>query len=884
MFVIKRDGRHQEIDLNKITHRIKLLINGDNYNIEKLKIEAIDVAKHVCSILADGISTEKLDEFAAEICAYKIGDHIDYGKLASRLIISNHHKKTYENFSDTIESLYHNVDSYGRINKLVNDKLYNNMLKHKKELDEAVNKNQHFDYKILDYFGMKTLQKSYLIKSNKTQERYQHLLMRQALTFYEDNLSKVLKCYDSLSRVLYTHATPTMYNSGTNLQQLSSCFLLGVGDSINSMYNCTKDCAIISKCSGGIGLHISDIRANQSQICGTNGYSKGIIDYIRVINNLVRHVDQGGGKRNGAIALYIEPWHADIEAFLQAKLANGIEDARARDLFYGLWIPDIFMRRVDEALKLKSLGQYNKSDSDILWSLMCPKKCPGLTDLYGEEFEELYIKYEKEGKYNKQINILIIWDMILTAQKETGTPYMCYKDSINKKSQQKNIGIIKSSNLCAEIVEYSDEHEYGTCNLASINLKMMIKSTPNKVVDYELLFDVAKEVTRNLNNIIDINKYPVIQTANSNFRHRPIGVGVQGLADLFILLGIPFESSEAQEINKRIFETIYYGCMTASCDLAEERTKQFMDVPKKVLEDLIKNAIKYEYLNEIYRKLKDDERESDFMQYNEMVNIKLLISDTINSYNLPRYTKEYKYMSTKYPGAYSTFEGSPLYNGFMQQDLWDVSPSDNWKYYIDELKLKINKYGVRNSLLVALMPTASTAHILRNIECMEPLNSNMYTRQTIAGNFIVINHYLQQSLTDLGLWNKELKDKILSSNGSISLIQEIPEDIRKLYKTVWEMKKKTLIAMSADRGPWVDQTQSFNLFISNPDSKILQTIHLDTWKSGLKTGMYYLRRKTEVNPQQFTVDIDKILVQSNSPNKSPSKSNESSLECTMCSS
>ena len=871
MYVTKRNGNLEMVDLNKISIRIKILIDGYDTNLPTLSVEPISIAKDVCGKLVDGITTSDLDMYAAESCVYKVGEHIDYAKLASRILISNHHKNTkgFSNFSDTVVALYQNINSYGKCNPLISESFYILTMKHKDVLDEAVNRCHLNDYQLLDYFGMKTLQKSYLIKSDKTQERYQHMLMRQALAIYEDNIEEVLLCYDAMSKGLFTHATPTMFNAGTNIQQMSSCFLLGVGDSIESMYECVKRCAIISKWSGGIGIHVHDIRASGSEICGTNGTSKGILDYLRVLNMKVCHVDQGGGKRNGAIAIYLEPWHGDIECFLDAKMPNGIESERARELFYALWIPDLFMKRVKHALQLRSAG----SSEIVLWSLMCPKKCPNLSNVYGAEFEQLYASYEERKKFNKQVNVLDLWDRILTSQKETGTPYMCYKDHVNNKSAQSNIGIIKSSNLCAEIVEYSDEHEYGTCNLASINLKKMTKTIGEVVmVDYDLLFEISKRLTRNLNRIIDINVYPVVQTSNSNFRHRPIGIGVQGLADLFILLGLPYESEGAQEVNKLVFETIYFGALTASNELAKERSLVFAKISDDMVTQLNILASRIEYYKEQVHSMSSlplipSDIKSDI--HNQLDSNIMLINKIIDDNQLPKYTKEYKYMSSIVRGAYSTFNGSPAHKGILQYDMWNIKPSG--RYNEEELKKSIQMYGLRNSLLVAIMPTATTAHILGNIECIEPLNSNMYTRQTIAGNFIIINQYLQTTLTDLGIWSQKIKDKILGSGGSIQSIMEIPDHIRKLYKTCWEMSKKTLITMASDRGAYVDQSQSFNQFISNPDTKILQTVHMTSWEKGLKTGMYYLRRKTPVNAQQFTVSADSKSCNKNDP------------ACTSCS-
>lgn len=869
MRVKKRDGDYQLVDFNKISNRIKYLVDGfdpNGINIgEKLRIDPNEIAKDVCGLIVDGISSGQLDEFAAELCAYKVGEDYHYDTLASRIIISNHHKNTdkYKNFSDMMTALYNNKDSEGKHSPLISDSFYLAVMTHKSVLDPIVNKNHNRDYEALDYFGFKTLEKSYLLKVKTAtptiQERYQHLLMREALAMYPDNVEEAVICYELLSQSLFTHATPTLFNSGTPHPQLSSCFLIGMDDSIDGMYECIRRLSHISKWAGGIGVHLSKIRAAGSLIRGTNGDSSGLVPLMKVINEFARHVNQGG-KRKGSLAVYLEPWHADILAFLDMKKNHGLEELRARDLFYGLWIPDIFMRRVKRALTLKRVT----GSSDIKWSLMCPDKCPGLTDCYGEEFENLYIKYEKEGKYRDQIDILTIWQAILDSQKETSLPYMCYKDTVNHRSNQKNIGIIRSSNLCTEIMEYSDHEEYGVCNLASINLKKMA----GKQFNFELLHKISKQVTKNLNRIIDLSYYPIPQAKRSNFRHRPIGIGVQGLADAFIIMGMPFESDAAQKLNVQIFETIYHGALEASCELAEQRQQKLSKLPIDVLKALKEYSSFIDYYENQLKDLELKNRINLTFAEQHMKNraeeeykrLSHLISEIITKYDLDRQTAEYQYLNLdennrKYLGSYSTFLGSPAQLGQFQYDLWKVKPSNLWNY--DDLKTRVIENGLRNSLLLALMPTATTAQILGSTECIEPLTSNIYSRQVLSGTFIVVNKYLQKELTELGLWNTQMKDKILMNNGSVQQIDEIPQRLKDLFKTGYEMSKKILINMSTARGSLIDHSESFNHMIADPNDDILSTIHIYGWEQGLKTGMYYLRRKTVVDPKKFSVDLNK---------------------------
>jgi ribonucleoside-diphosphate reductase alpha subunit len=871
MRIKKRNGTFQPVDFGKISNRIKYLVEGIDPNGSrigpKLSIDHNEIAKDVCGQIVDGISSRQLDEFAAELCAYRVGDHQDYDTLASRIIVSNHHKNTqnYRNFSDMVEALYHNTDRQGIHAPLVSKEFYDAVMENKDRLDAAVNNNHKRDYENLDYFGFKTLEKSYLLKIKTVtptiQERYQHLLMRNAYSKYLDDIDEALQYYEYLSCGYFTHATPDLFNSGTCRPQLSSCFLAGMDDSIDGMYEAIRRLSHISKWAGGIGIWLSDIRAYGSLIRGTNGESSGIVTLLKVMNEFARHVNQGG-KRKGSVATYIPPYHSDVFDFLEMKRNQGHEEVRARDLFYALFIPDIFMRRVQRALTLKRVtGQ-----SDIMWSLMCPDECRGLNNVYGDEFDELYTQYEEQGRYKRQVNILDLWQAILDSLKETSLPYILFKDHINRKSNQKNIGVIKSSNLCCEIVEYSDHEEYAVCNLASINLKRMVQADEDGMLffDHDLLHKITKVVIRGLNRVIDLNYYPIPQTKRSNFRHRPVGTGVQGLADAFALLRLPFESQEAQQLNRDLFETIYYSALKSSCELARERTEKLQKLPMETLKELktLSSDIEYyeNYLEDLTlknrKRFTEAEQRMKDRYTQDLERSKTRINEIIQQYDLNPQTNEYQYMNLDYPqylGAYSTFVGSPAHQGELSFDMWGVEPSGRWDF--DALKEDIKKYGLRNSLMIAPMPTASTAQILRNNECFEPFKSNLYSRGVLSGTFLVVNKYLQKDLSDLGLWDRNMKDKIMNAKGSIQNIAEIPDELKELYKTAWEMSKKTLINMAADRSAFIDQSLSLNHFIEDPNDSLLSTILMYAWEKGLKTGSYYMRRRTLVDPQKFSIDI-----------------------------
>lgn len=755
MYVIKRDGSKEEIAFDKILKRVKKL--GTE---AELSINYTSLVMKIIEQLYDGIETSKIDELTAQHCASQITTHPDFGILASYIVISNLHKNTTPSFATTMELLYEFFDNKKNKKKpLLSESFYENVVKNAKMYDDMIDYSR--DYNI-DYFGFKTLERAYLMSLNGViVERPQHMFMRVAVVLHGDDLWAVKQTYDLMSHKYFTHATPTLFNAGTPRQQLSSCYLIGMEeDSIEGIYNTLKDCALISKYAGGIGLHIHNVRATGSHIHGTNGTSSGIVPMLRNFNETARYVDQGGSKRNGSFAIYLSPDHPDVEDWLDLKKNTGDENARARDLFYGLWVPDLFMERVKQNSK---------------WSMFCPSICPDLSDLYGDEYKVKYEKYESEGKATKTVNARELWLKILDSQMETGTPYLLYKDAANKKSNQQNVGTIKSSNLCVEIIEYSDKNETAVCNLASIALSMFINL--DKTFNYEKLHDITKVVTTNLNKIIDINYYPTEKTKKSNLRHRPIGIGVQGLADAFILMDIPYHSDEAKVINKNIFETIYHAAMEQSVELAKK------------------------------------------------------------------------------DGKYETYEGSPLSKGKFQFDLWNCKPSDRYDW--DKLKKSVKKHGVRNSLLLAPMPTASTSQILGNNECFEPFTSNIYTRRTLAGEFIIINKYLIRELIDLGLWNTQVKDNIILNKGSIQQIEGISEHIKNKYKIVWEMPMKHLIDMARDRGIYVCQSQSLNLWVEDPTYNILTSMHFYAWEQGLKSGIYYLRRKPRHHPQQFTIEPDK---------------------------
>lgn len=771
MRVLKRNGNYEIVSFDKVLRRIQNL----SYD---LNINCHEIAQKICNRIYDGVKTIELDELTAISCCSLIADNPDYDKLGSRIMISNHQKKTSPSFSETIEILHKNTPS------VISEEVYNLVQKHKDKLNSYINYNRDFNF---DCFGFKTLERAYLLKtSDKIIERPQHMFMRVALGIHGEDLKDALETYDGMSTKMFLHATPTLFNFGTPRSQGSSCFLLHTNDdSIDGIYNTMHECAMISKYSGGIGLHIHNVRAKNSIIRGTNGKSDGIIPMLRVFNSTARYVNQSG-KRNGSIAIYLEPWHADIEPFLDLRKNHGNEEERARDLFYALWIPDLFMERVK---------------SDGIWSLMCPDECQGLSDVYGENFNKLYTQYESEGKYRKQIKAQELWLKILESQIETGTPYMLYKDHVNRKSNQQNLGIIKSSNLCVEITEYTSPDEIAVCNLASLCLPSYIEDGK---FNFEKLGKYTRILCKNLNKIIDKNFYPVEKARRSNLRHRPIGIGVQGLSDTYMLLRIPYESEEATELNRRIFETIYYYSMEMS-----------MEISKKRQECL----------------------ESPCDDYDVKLN-------------------EFEKDLNTYKGAYSTFDGSPLSKGLFQFDMWENVEKPKM-YNWDNLRNKIKKYGVRNSLLLAPMPTASTSQIMGFTESFEIITSNIYKRKTLAGEFIIINKYLINDLIKLNLWNKDMKEQILINEGSIQSINDIPKEIRELYKTAWEIKQRKYIDQSADRGIYICQSQSMNIFLDDPNFNKLNQIHFYTWSKGLKSGMYYLRTKPKASVQQFTIDPTK---------------------------
>ncbi len=752
MYVIKRDGRKEAVKFDKITARIIKMC----YGLDPL-VSPEAVAMKVIEGIYDGVTTTVLDNLAAEVAAAKTIDHPDYALLASRIAVSNLHKETKKSFSDVMEDLYKYIDpKTGQRASLIADDVYEVISNNREVLDSSIIYDRDFRY---DYFGFKTLTRSYLLRLNgEIAERPQQMLMRVAVGIHKNDLPQAIKTYNLMSEGWFTHATPTLFNAGTPKPQMSSCFLLTMKeDSIEGIYETLKSCAQISQSAGGIGLAIHDIRATGSYIKGTNGTSNGIVPMLRVFNDTARYVDQGGGKRKGSFAMYIEPWHADVFDFLDLKKNTGKEEMRARDLFYALWIPDLFMKRVEE-------------NGD--WTLMCPHECPGLSETYGADFEALYTQYEAEGKGRKTIKAQDLWFKVLESQIETGTPYMLYKDAANAKSNQQNLGVIKSSNLCTEIIEYTAPDEIAVCNLASLALPKFV--TEEGTFDHDKLFEVTYQATVNLNRIIDGNFYPVEEARNSNMRHRPIGLGVQGLADAFIMMRYPFESEEAKALNREIFETIYYAAMTASKDLA--------------------------------------------------------IAE----------------------GPYETIAGSPVSKGIFQFDMWGVTPTNRWEW--DLLKEEVKKHGVRNSLLLAPMPTASTAQILGNNECFEPYTSNIYTRRVLSGEFIIVNKHLLKDLVKEGLWTKDMRQKLMAANGSVQNIHEIPQYIKDLYKTAWEISQKAIIEQAADRGAYICQSQSLNIFMENANFGKLTSMHFYGWKKGLKTGMYYLRTKAATDAIKFTVD------------------------------
>ena len=820
MRVTKRNGQLEDISFDKILRRVKKL--GQEVNIQ-INYSALIIK--VIDQLYDTISTTKIDELTAEQCASLSTQHPDYGILAGRIVVSNHHKNTKASFNDVMSQLYFHTDNNSCIEysaPLISHNTWINMSKNAVELEEMIDYNR--DY-LIDYFGFKTLENSYLLKINKVVvERPQHMWLRVSIGIHGDNMPAVKETYDLMSQKYFTHATPTLFNAGTPRAQLSSCFLLAMeDDSLDGIYNTLHDCASISKYSGGIGLHIHNIRANNSFIKGVNGYSSGLVPMLRVFNDTARFINQGS-KRNGSFAIYLEPWHPDINDFLDLKKNHGEEELRARDLFYALWISDLFMERV------KSNGK---------WSLFCPNECPGLADVYGTEFTDLYTRYESEGRARKTINARDLWYKILDSQMETGTPYMLYKDAINMKSNQKNLGTIKSSNLCCEITEYSDDKETAVCNLASIALPSFVNingENSSKTFDYEKLHSVTKVVTSNLNRIIDINFYPTPKTRRSNLLHRPIGIGVQGLADAFIMMDIAFHSDEAREINKLIFETMYHAALERSNEIAIERKCDMLAIHKLIYNQNMMDKIQT-------------------LQPDEYIDLGSELGPNLALKNVSPIAQEITNLELKHAGAYSSFENSPASKGILQFDMWQVEPSARYDWVT--LKDSIKDHGLRNSLLLAPMPTASTSQILGFNECFEPLTSNIYSRRTLAGEFVVANKYLMRELIGLGLWNEKIKNNIIANKGSIQQLTNLPEHIRNKYKIVWEMPMKHLIDMSADRGAFICQSQSLNLWLEDPNYNTLTSMHFYAWKKGLKTGIYYLRRKAKHQAQQFSIEPEK---------------------------
>ena len=770
MRVVKRNGEYEIIAFDKILARIRNV--GQQAGITAVNYTAL--AMKVIDQLYDGIPTTKIDELTAEQCATMATQHPDYGTLAAYIIISNHHKTTPTTFYEAMHKLHEFTDVRGQPSPLISEELWEVVCANRDELEAMIDLSRDF---LIDYFGFKTLERSYLMRANgATVERPQYMWLRVSLGIHWSDLKKVRTTYDLMSQKYFTHATPTLFNAGTPRPQLSSCYLIAMeSDSIDGIFNTLKECANISKHAGGIGVHVHNIRATGSHIRGTNGVSNGLVPMLRVFNNTARYIDQGG-KRNGTIAVYLEPWHADISQFLEMKMNHGDEDTKGRDLFYALWVPDLFMTRVK---------------ANAMWSMFCPDECPGLSDVYGEEFDKLYTQYEAEGRQRGVIKARDLWFRILDSQMETGTPYLCYKDSVNKKTNQKNLGTIRSSNLCSEIMEYSDDKETAVCNLASIALNRFVANAT--VFDFEKLHEVTRVVTENLNRVIDVNYYPTPKTRVSNMAHRPIGIGVQGLADTFMLLDMAFSSEEARTLNRRIFETMYHAALTASCDLAEK------------------------------------------------------------------------------DGAYSTFAGSPASQGILQYDMWGVEPEAG-RYDWTTLKARIAKHGLRNSLLLAPMPTASTSQILGNTECFEPISSNIYTRRTMAGEFILVNRHLIADLQAAGLWNEGVKNNIVANKGSVQHISGLSEHLKRKYCTVWEIPMKHVIDMAADRGAFICQSQSMNLWMEDPNYAALTSMHFYAWTKGLKTGIYYLRRKARHQPQQFTIE----------PEAKKEAVNEDE-GCTMCS-
>nr|CCA25231.1 ribonucleosidediphosphate reductase large subunit p [Albugo laibachii Nc14] len=780
MYVIKRDGRKEVVKFDKITARITKLC----YNLNTEYVDPVQISQKVIAGVYPGVTTSELDELAAETAAYCSTQHPDFSKLAARIAISNLHKNTNKVFSENIQLFYENKHDTTKVPApLIAEDVYRVVIKNKEALNSAIIGDRDFDY---DYFGFKTLEKSYLLRVNgKVCERPQHMIMRVAVGIHKENLEAVLETYECMSQKFFTHATPTLFNAGTPRPQLSSCFLLSMqDDSIDGIYDTLKQCACISKWAGGIGVSISNIRCTNSYIRGTNGSSNGIVPMLRVFNDTARYVDQGGGKRKGSFAMYLEPWHADIFEFLELRKNHGNELHRARDLFYALWIPDLFMKRVEDNQE---------------WSLFCPNEAPRLYETWGNEFDALYLKYESMNIARKTVKAQQLWFAILDSQIETGTPYMLYKDACNRKSNQQNLGTIRSSNLCCEIIEYSDSKEVAVCNLASVALSKFVYQ---KEFQFTKLYEITKIVTKNLNKIIDINYYPIPEAQSSNQRHRPIGIGVQGLADTFLLMGLPFESKAARDLNKEIFETMYFAAMEASMELAREL------------------------------------------------------------------------------GPYESYSGSPVSKGTFQFDMWQVTP-DSGRWDWKSLKEQVAAHGIRNSLLLAPMPTASTAQILGNCESIEPFTSNMFNRRVLAGEFTIVNKYLMEELIEMNLWTSDVRNQILRDRGSVQNIVEIPPNVKEKYKTVWEIKQKSILDMAADRGAYICQSQSLNIHIADPTVSKLTSMHFYAWKKGLKTGMYYLRTRPRADAIQFTVD-QKSLDDSALAKLSQTQDVDEEEECLVC--
>lgn len=784
MLVIKRDQRKESVKFDKITARIEKL----SYGLNTKYVKTIEIAKKVIDGIYDGVSTQELDELAAETAATLTTKHPDYAVLAARISISNLHKTTSKSFSSTMKRLYTYINpKTGKNASLLSKEVYGIINKNAAILDSSIIYDRDFSY---DYFGFKTLEKSYLLKLNGiVVERPQHMLMRVAIGIHKENIDAAIETYNLLSEKWFTHATPTLFNAGTPKPQLSSCFLLTMkDDSIEGIYDTLKQCAKISQSAGGVGLSIHNVRASGSYINGTNGISNGIIPMLRNFDMTARYVDQGGGKRKGSFAIYLEPWHADIFEFLQLKKNHGKEELRARDLFYAMWVPDLFMKRVE---------------ANENWSLFSPDETKDLHETYGDDFEKLYTKYEKEGKARKSIKAQDLWFEILESQIETGNPYILYKDAANKKSNQKNLGTIKSSNLCTEIMEYTSPDEVAVCNLASIALNKFVKD--DMTYDHKKLYEITKVITKNLNKVIDVNYYPIEEAKNSNMRHRPIGIGVQGLADAFILMRYAFDSKEAKKLNIEIFETIYFGAMEASMEIAKK------------------------------------------------------------------------------DGAYESYKGSPVSKSIFQFDMWGITPNSNrWDW--TKLKQKVKKNGIRNSLLLAPMPTASTSQILGNNECFEPYTSNIYTRRVLSGEFIVVNKHLLKDLIKLNLWDDSMKDRLMEANGSIQKIKEIPENIKLLYRTVWEISQKSVIDMAADRGAYICQSQSMNIHMQDATFGKLTSMHFHAWKKGLKTGLYYLRTKAATDAIKFTIvkDEKKSIEEKEEKQTAIQCSIDSKDDCEVC--